>query len=185
MDEYFFGYGSLVNRQTHDYPDARLAKLKGWRRIWCLTNLRPEAFLSARPAPETTIDGLIAVVPQRDWGALDRRETGYQRHPVSEAVDHDLSQPTDVQVYAIPDHSIPGHGGHILLSYLDVVVQGYLHRYGADGAAAFFATTDGWDRVVLDDRAAPKYPRHQRLADDEKALVDRELARLPAIVEQL
>jgi hypothetical protein len=60
----------------------------------------------------------------------------------------------------------------ILMSYLDVVVQGYLREFGQAGAEDFFATTDGWDIPVLDDRAAPRYPRHQALTGDERALVD-------------
>ena len=32
----------------------------------------------------------------------------------------------------------------ILLSYLDVVVQGYLAEFGEAGVARFFASTDGW-----------------------------------------
>jgi hypothetical protein len=33
-------------------------------------------------------------------------------------------------------------------------------------------TTDGWDTVVLNDRANPIYPRAQSLSADETALVD-------------
>ena len=32
MHPRFFGYGSLVNRDTHDYPNAVRATLSGWRR---------------------------------------------------------------------------------------------------------------------------------------------------------
>ena len=34
MHPCFFGYGSLVNRNTHAYPDARPAQLRGWHRLW-------------------------------------------------------------------------------------------------------------------------------------------------------
>ena len=66
----------------------------------------------------------------------------------------------------------------MLLSYLDAVVQGYLREYGEAGADRFFATTDGWEAPFLNDRAAPRYPRHQQLAPDETAFVDDRLARL-------
>lgn len=66
----------------------------------------------------------------------------------------------------------------VLLNYLDVVVQGYLREYGAEGVARFFATTAGWDAPLLDDRASPIYPRHQRLAPAERALVDDALGQL-------
>ena len=38
------------------------------------------------------------------------------------------------------------------------------------------ATTDGWHVPVLDDRAAPRYPRAQTLTDRERILVDDALA---------
>jgi hypothetical protein len=64
-----------------------------------------------------------------------------------------------------------------------VVVQGFLHEFGEAGVAAFFDTTDGWDTPVLNDRAAPRYPRHKVLSAAETALVDDHLARLSARVE--
>lgn len=177
--QYFFGYGSLVNLRTHSYPDTRRAELKGWRRTWCHTRLRDEAFLSVHPAPGAAILGLTAEVPGRDWAALDLRETGYDRHGVTDRVRHDMADPAEVHLYAVPErHRRAEPVGHVLMSYLDVVVQGFLHQYGAEGAAHFFDTTDGWNLSVIDDRAAPQYPRHQRLAPGERALVDDHLARL-------
>lgn len=182
--QYFFGYGSLVNQRTHDYPDGQRARLKGWRRTWIHTELSDNVFLSARPAAGSAIDGLIAFVPGQDWRALDQREVGYDRHAVSEHVDHAHPETPHVQVYSIDaGNKLSDQGGHILLSYLDVVVQGFLHQYGESGVAAFFDSTDGWDRVVLNDRARPRYPRHQALLATETALVDWHLARLPARLE--
>ena len=63
MTPYFFGYGSLVNKQTHDYPDARSAKLHGWRRAWVRTAVRDLVFLSVVEDSQCSIDGLVAAVP--------------------------------------------------------------------------------------------------------------------------
>ena len=71
------------------------------------------------------------------------------------------------------------------MSYLDVVVQGYLRTFGPDGALRFFETTDGWGSPILNDRAAPRYPRHQQLDPDETHFVDTQLARLSAVVKHL
>lgn len=179
-DPCFFGYGSLVNRATHDFPDPRPARLSGWRRAWRHTDLRPVAFLTAIADPGTQIDGLIAHVPRGDWEALDRREWAYLRHDVTDAVTHPLETAVDIAVYAVPEarHAAPTGSCPILLSYLDVVVQGYWREFGADGVRRFFDTTDGWDSPILDDRAAPRYPRHQRLTAEETALVDDGLSRL-------
>lgn len=85
-------------------------------------------------------------------------------------------------VYEVrPEHIIEHEDHPILLSYLDVVVQGYLRMHGLGGVAHFFETTAGWGLPVLNDRADPIYPRHQSLSVKEQALVDRHLA---AVMEQ-
>ncbi len=176
-DPHFFGYGSLVNRRTHVYDSAHRATLSGWRRVWRPTGLRPAAFLTARPVAGGRIDGLIAAVPNGDWAALDLRESGYDRLPAEE-VDHPLDPAPPIAVYAIPERDDDGSDAPILLSYLDVVVQGFLREFGEDGVARFFETTDNWRLPVADDRAAPLYPRAQDLSAAETRLVDRWLAQV-------
>src|SRR5690606_3586341 len=102
-------------------------------------------------------------------------EAGYDR--VRTRID-----PHDVAVYSIAEgrHAAPEAPRHILLSYVDVVAQGFLRSFGEDGVARFFDTTDGWNAPIVDDRASPLYPRHQRLERAETALVDRFLARISA-----
>lgn len=184
-DPFFFGYGSLVNRRTHGYGQIRLATARGWRRTWRHTAHRDIAILTAEPAPGVEIAGLIAAVPGADWAALDAREAFYDRVPCT--ADLDLAPASgdgtpDIALYTIPAAKHPAAPApcRILLSYLDVVVQGYLAEFGPEGVAAFFATTTGWDAPVLDDRSAPLYPRAQALSAAETALVDAHLARLGA-----
>lgn len=183
---YFFGYGSLVNRATHGYEDAHRARLAGWRRIWRHTNLRPVAYLTVVPDPACTIDGLIAHVPKGDWAALDQREAAYDRERVCHAVSHPKPDPVQVSVYTVPDgkHGQPTDEHPVLLSYIDVVVQGYLREFGEAGAQAFFDSTAGWSAPILNDRAQPRYTRHQPLSDDERGFVDDALRRLAARVQE-
>jgi len=177
MHPCFFGYGSLVNRNTHVYENAARVRLVGWRRAWVFTQTRGQAFLSVIPDPDTTIDGLIAEVPHGDWEALDAREHGYARIASGLAVEHPRIPAPEISHYAVPREIwLESTANHILLSYLDVVVQGYLREFGAAGVAQFFATTDGWDTPVLNDRTAPLYPRAQTLSSQETALVDQQLA---------
>lgn len=75
-DKFFFGYGSLVNRGTHDYAQAQKARANGWRRAWRSTPLRALCYLTAVPSDGDYIEGLIAAPPGDDWAALDRRERG-------------------------------------------------------------------------------------------------------------
>ena len=152
---YFFGYGSLVNRSTHNYGNPTRATAQGWRRLWRHTGKRPVAFLTVVPDPSCCIDGLIASVPGADWAALDAREWAYDRVPASDQVRHDLDHQPSIHLYTVaPDRNHAPDTQHpILLSYIDVVVQGYLTEFGIDGATRFFETTDGWDAPILNDRA--------------------------------
>ena len=166
-DPQFFGYGSLVNLNTHDYANVEKVTISGWRRIWRSTTHREFAILSVKPDAQTTLDGITASVPNGDWAALDEREFAYRRCSLSDGK----------AIYEIVDHIITPTAGPypILRSYLDVVIQGYLREFGPDGVSHFFATTDQW-APIYDDRAAPLYPRHQPITADETALVDKHLA---------
>ena len=181
-DAFFFGYGSLVNRATHVFDDAHRASVAGWRRAWRATDLRQEAFLTVLPDADSHIDGLIAGVPGPDWAALDQREAAYGRVPVSDHVTHPLPHRPEIAIYAIPEgrHHAPTNDHPVLLSYIDVVLQGYLREFGPKGLTHFLDTTDGWHAPVLDDRAKPRYPRHQRLSPWEQEQVDAGLARVGA-----
>ncbi len=179
---HFFGYGSLVNRKTHDYAAAHPAKVAGWRRAWRYTALRPVAYLTAIPCAASAIDGLVAEVPGGDWAALDQREHAYDRHRVID-LEHMAPAAVAAEIYAIPAerHVAPDEGHPVLLSYLDVVVQGYLDVFGEAGVTRFFETTDGWDAPILDDRGGrPATRATQRLRPSERDLVDDWLARVEA-----
>lgn len=181
-DPHFFGYGSLVNTATHSYPNAQKATLTGWRRAWIKTDQRDVVFLTAVPAtPTSKIQGLIAAVPNADWVALDERENGYQRIPSEGKVSHDGDPIRDIAHYAVAPQKWRETGSQtILLSYLDVVVQGYLQQFGAAGVAVFFETTDGWETPILNDRDEPRYPRCKVLSTEETSLVDQHLDRIAA-----
>ncbi len=174
----FFGYGSLVNLATHAYPDPTPATLTGWRRIWQHSRRRPVAFLSVEPCESTTLHGITAQVPNADWAALDLREQAYLRRDVTAQFGHDTA------VYeANPAYTAPPDTGHpILLSYLDVVINGYTNLMGDAGPAHFFETTHGWG-PVLDDRETPIYARAQPLSPQTRRIVDDALAALAVPVQ--
>jgi len=76
-------------------------------------------------------------------------------------------------------HAAPAGVIHPLrLSYIDVVVQGFLEIFGEAGAERFFDSTAGWNAPVIDDRAAPLYARHRPLTDRQRGVVDAHLAAL-------
>ena len=166
----FFGYGSLVNLQTHQYLNPRPTKIKGWKRKWVSSNIHDIAFLSVSPCDLTILQGMRASTKNIGWKALDLRETGYIRHNLNnnemqiyigdpEYIDHEIKKP-------------------ILLSYLDCVIQGYYQHFGKEGVKSFFKSTENWDHPILDDRNAPQYARATILSKFELNLVDEHLERL-------
>ncbi|MCK8483073.1 gamma-glutamylcyclotransferase [Aliiroseovarius sp. S2029] len=181
QDPFFFGYGSLVNRRTHAFENAQPARVTGWRRAWRRSPLRKLCYLTAVPDREDYIEGMIASVPGADWAALDHRERAYRRVPLGPEVQHGV-ETADVAIYAIEDgkHQPPTNDNPVLLSYIDVVVQGYLAEFGLPGVTHFFETTDGWHAPILNDRVAPIYPRAQTLTEEERQIVDAGLSRLSA-----
>ena len=181
---HFFGYGSLVNRDTHSFAPVHRSRIKGWRRVWHRAPVRPAAFLSVVRDENAEIEGVIAPVPNDDWVALDAREYAYDRISVSDAVTHQADAVRDISIYAIPPHAAapPNEDHPILLSYIDAVMQGYLREFGEAGATRFMTTTEGWDTAVRDDRDAPIYPRAQLLSGFERSFVDDMLSSIGARV---
>ena len=53
---------------------------------------------------------------------------------------------------------------------------GFRRMFGEEAVAHFAATTADWHVPVLDDRAAPRYPRAVLVSDHERAAVDRLVA---------
>jgi len=180
----FFGYGSLVNAATHSYPDLFPAQITGWRRRWSHRVAREDfgvSSLTVIPSPGSTIAGAIATVPGGDWAALDVREQGYGRGIL--AADQITPSSENISMYkSLPENDHLGTEHFpILQSYLDCVLQGFLHLHGPDGPAAFIASTDGWSTPILQDRNAPIYPRAITLSAEETTLFDRLLKDMPKL----
>ena len=166
----FFGYGSLVNLQTHQYLNPRPTTIKGWKRKWVSSSIHDIAFLSVSPCDLTILQGMRASTKNIGWKALDLRETGYIRHNLD---NYDMQMYIGDPEYI--DHKIKKP---ILLSYLDCVIQGYYKHFGKQGVKSFFKSTENWDHPILDDRDAPQYPRATILSKFEFNLVDEHLERL-------
>ena len=186
-----FGYGSLVNKDTLA-PGTRTVRVRvaGWRRAWRhsgLTSFGRRCTLTVYPDAAGAIDGIVIAQPMDTLPALDQREGQYTRHAIDAgALDWLDPRPDgwpDPFVYVGNDeHRRPGDADHpIMLSYLDVVIAGFLKTFGASGADHFVKTTDDWHVPVLNDRTAPRYPRALSLSTSERRRVDRCLAELGVV----
>lgn len=181
----YFGYGSLVNLGSlrTPYISAHRATLKGWKRTWLA---RPQvqgsfavddglAFLSVVPDAAAEIDGLLIIDHASSLPALDEREVMYQRTPLAaeELKFHDEAPAPDNQFLYVADEPPATEQTHILRSYLDVVMQGYLQHYDEAGLRRFFDTTLHFSTPIREDRDTPLYPRATNLSAAEKSLFNK------------
>jgi hypothetical protein len=172
-----FGYGSLVNRATlPPFLSARPMRLEGWRRGWRASGETDSGAgvcsLSARPAAGYACDGLAITFERAIWPVIRRREF---RYDVVRLEDGTVVFQAERAIDRFGDDDHPLH-----LSYVDVVLKGFLIEFGAAGVARFMAETEGWHAPILDDRSAPRYPRAQQLEASERALVDKMLKTVDA-----
>lgn len=165
-----FGYGSLVNRATLPaFLGARRTRATGLRRAWRACSVGASGGLCALSVVADAggaIDGLVVTFDDAAWPIIREREKNYDPAP--------LPGEPDVLVFrAKPEADRPGDADHpIHLSYVDTTLQGFLREFGEEGAQRFIASTEGWHVPLVDDRAAPTYPRAQVLTARERAVVD-------------
>lgn len=170
-----FGYGSLVNLDTHSYETHYPARLTGWTRSWrhwIDTPNRKAVSLTVEPSDGTRIEGRVAFVPDAALPALDQREAGYDR--ISLPPDAlDIDGPTVPVVMYRSRSCQPGGATHpIIQSYVDCVLAGFEALGGAVAIERFISSTDGWETPILRDRATPLYPRAVTLASQDAARFD-------------
>lgn len=183
---FYFGYGSLVNRATRPADEfSTPVRLHGWHRSWThrvrhLELGRGSCSLSVTDldsggSPEiaaTAIDGVLVPISEEDLPTLDARESGYDRvalpreqFELLHGAKLDMSGDAEFFLYrSNADHEGSASDAHpILQSYVDCVMAGYLKYYGEQGLREFVASTDGWYGQILNDRTTPLYVRAQSI----------------------
>lgn len=173
----YFGYGSLVNRDTHrtEIVDALPARLKGWRRHWVRRDeASNRALLSVRREAGAVIDGLLVLDRAENLAAVDIREERYKRVLITpDDLELTGGVPSDCPLYVYEASVCEGKGRlEIIQSYLDAVLQGFLREHGRAGVERFIHETDGFDAAILADRKRPTYPRAVTLEAEEQAFFD-------------
>lgn len=111
MKTYIFGYGSLLNKDTHkrtfDAVDViEDVILDGYERIWNAAH--PEfqnVAMNIQPCHGKCIKGVVIVIPDDHIPNLDRREVGYEKIDVTDLVSIDTDGPILTYIMHDPDHS--------------------------------------------------------------------------------
>lgn len=188
----YFGYGSLVNKNTlrTEYIATIPATLEGWQRMWDIPagndfDGHTVSLLTVRRNPARTqlltqkisTKGVVVFDWAQNLPQVDAREHNYHRHKISaKELGFDTlfdSLGHDFYVYeAIENTHITEPRPPMLHSYLDAVLQGFYHIYGPDGVHEFMTTTENFHTPILNDRNQPKYPRSVQLDDEERNLID-------------
>ncbi|MCG6858137.1 MAG: gamma-glutamylcyclotransferase [Salaquimonas sp.] len=169
----YFGYGSLVNRQTlaTDYMASVPASLQGWRRHWQAREDGVEpadiALLTVHEHAESSILGMLVIDRVEHLASVDEREARYDRVRIArdaldfigpeEKVHEQL--PDELYVYVGRRRAREESPPMLLQSYLDAVMAGFLAEFGEEGLLHFFETTIGFDRAIVADRHQPIYKR--------------------------
>ncbi len=193
--QFIIGYGSLIDAESRagtagarlEAVPVRVSADFGYRRVWNLvagsgfTALGLET--SGPTATAETINGVIFPVDGPTLAKFDRREMGYDRVPVPNALIQSLSwmrlpEAGTAFIYvpkpgtrgAVPDAAHP-----IVQSYVDLVLGGAL-AYGEAFAREVVETTFGWDTFWLNDRP---FARRPWSANPAAGAIDRLLATTP------
>lgn len=178
-----FGYGSLIcadsRRRTGVGQAAQAVEIAGIERRWSVPV--PDYGATAVGAhlnAESRCNGVVFIVDDANLERFDAREQGYDRHRIDWAQVRALDNqalPTEVPLWAYVGHSseTPQPQRPIMQSYVDVILNGCLD-YSDAFARRFVHTTGPWQHLI-DDRAAPQYPR-ARLDPKLPAIVDALLA---------
>lgn len=184
----YFGYGSLVNKNTlrTEYIATVPATLNGWQRTWDVPSGNDfdgqiVSLLTVRSNQLMATKGVVVFDWAENLPMVDEREHNYHRRTINSkdlgledrfgALSHDF------YVYeAIENNITPEPRPPLLHSYLDAVLQGFHEVYGPDGVHEFMASTANFHTPILNDRNQPKYPRSVQLDAEQRNLIDLILA---------
>ena len=186
MAQYLFGYGSLIDAssraatgETGRMHPVRIAHLQ---RAWHVVSPNGYTLVGVAPRRGASCNGVLVPVTPRVLPRFDRRERRYHRviipqQAVTSLAGESLSGAT-IWTYLTSRPGAPSDAYPLVQSYIDVILAGCL-AFGADFAAEFIETTQGWGVAWLDDRAQPRYAR--AMSDvPQAAEIDRQLcARIP------
>jgi hypothetical protein len=185
----YFGYGSLVNEFTWARSYQKVpAEIQNWRREWkhCVdASFGRICALTVSRELSSRIQGVFIKCSLSELKAVDNREIGYERveMPIDDVVDRPDTLPSRLFIYRSTPASyrLGSREYPLWLSYIEVVMDGYLQTFGDAGLDRFIATTSYWATPILDDRELPKYPRARQLPVERRLLFERKLFSLPGV----
>ncbi|MBU1974565.1 MAG: gamma-glutamylcyclotransferase [Nanoarchaeota archaeon] len=172
MQDYLFGYGSLICTVSRD-RDAHSCKaipvrVKGLQRCWNYHNpSRKRNALGVVVKEGASCNGVIFAVD--DFSSLNKREQGYDLVEIKASEIEVISGELPLGkfwVYIPKESILPTVSSPIQQSYLDVVMTGCL-EYGEEFAVEFVRSTE-WSLPWVNDRNEPNYSSYLKNTPIEK-----------------
>jgi cation transport regulator ChaC len=165
MDNYIFGYGSLICSDSRDRTgqtgEAIAVTALDISRSWSVpVEASKTTAVGALESAGSQCNGVIFPVSDDNLEKFDIREVGYDRIILPpERFTRPSLIPKGTQVWTYVGHRIqqPTCDMPIAQSYLDVIINGCM-QFGQEYVEDFFRLTQHWGHLV-DDRHAPVYKR--------------------------
>jgi len=166
MDNYVFGYGSLIcadsRARTGKTGEAHAAMVNGIERSWSVpVHSSQVTAVGAIKKHSGQCNGVVFQVSDESLRQFDKREAEYDKILLpKDQFEHPERLPGSGNIWTYVGHQVqkPSESLPIAQSYLDVIINGAL-AYGTDFVEMFFSTTKNWQHI-LNDRSNPRYPRH-------------------------
>ena len=167
---YLFGYGSLINKRSRDATYSHdgawhPVMVHGFSRSWTLEDTERKATAVAIQREQgTQTNGVLVEIDEHALPHFDQREWHYHR------VEVDNDDITFMEPWSLPEGSVvyayvyndkfkDSGTFPITQTYLDLIIKGCLD-VSEEFAKQFFETTNGWERLIVQDRESFWYPRN-------------------------
>ncbi|WP_051275523.1 hypothetical protein [Aestuariibacter salexigens] len=187
-DHYLVAYGSLLSIHSRQHFSGVTAptlpvSVRGWRRAW-ITRSSGERQTYVGALADNNGMFNAAIIPVSLNPSLHKREQDYEfvavAHEqlelhVDEAHHASISgrlRDAKVWICQSREAQLAEWDFPIYQSYVDTCLSGCLESGVEDFAARFVQSTAHWDTHLVNDRAAPKYPRAAPLKPDFARMID-------------
>jgi len=167
---FIFGYGSLISEESRKKTGlskkSYIAKLNGFKREWNIKIHEAKATaLGIIKNSESFCNGIIFEIPEKEIKNFDKRENKYYSRIEIDPNSLNIKEFPNIQnikiwVYVTKKPTTPTKDFPILLSYIDVVLNGCL-KINENFAKDFINTTSNW-KYTENDRNNPRYPRAEK-----------------------
>lgn len=181
------GYGSLMNqssRETYNNINSLClpVKVHGWKREWVTRSVaEQQTYVGAIQAQNSVINA--QAVPSVIDQMLLKREVDYRFVEIQpdsvqftrEVCPEIRQKINNSNIYICESLLIeaPTKKFPVYQSYLDTCLAGCIEVGGEMEATAFMRSTSGWPSFgVIDDRAAPRYPRVGHISKESYEIID-------------